>query len=113
MSHASDFAEFKRHCLQWQRRFGLMDWRLNFKSEKQEDGRMAGINVNTDARVAELILRYGKEKERDSSIARLALHEMLHLLLNDLVATVAGCDMHKDSIREEHKVLERLIGVLL
>lgn len=115
MSRQSDLAEFKRHALKWAGKFGLKDWRINFKSEKQDDGRMATIHINGDARVAEIILRYGKEKERDSSLERLALHEVLHLLLNDMAQAIArrASDMHDDALREEHKALERLIPVLL
>ncbi len=113
--HAADLGEFKRHAVYWIERFGLKDWRINFKSEPQQDGRMASININGEARVAEIILRTGKEKERDQPLERLALHEVLHLVLNDFAQTIArrADDLHPDSVREEHKVLERLIPVLL
>jgi hypothetical protein len=108
-----DFQAFQRHARRWLQRFGLTDYRVNFRLEPKDDSRMATIRMNSDTRVAEITLRFGGE--RDSSLERLALHEVIHLMLADLTAVAAtrANDMHADCIREEHRLIERVIPVIL
>lgn len=107
-----DFAEFKRIADMWLKRLGLQDWNVAFNLEEQSETRMASISMNGDTRRALITLRFGAD--RSSSLEYLALHEVIHLLVADL-CTVTGQrgDAHVDSIREEHRLIERLLPVLL
>lgn len=112
-----DFAEYERLVRVWLQRFGLTDWQVMFDLEPVESGqdmRSASVRMAVEIRKAMFILRYGGGGKRQSSIERLAVHEVIHLAVADLL-DVAGRrgEEHPDAVREEHKLIERLIPVLL
>ena len=114
MTPAARFAAFRKACLKWQQQLGLQDWRLMFELDrKAEADRHARVLYNIENRAAKVI--YCARSETDQSIERLALHEMLHLLVAEalVLAGTRGDDTHADVIREEHRVIERLLKVLL
>ncbi len=114
MTPAARFAAFRKACLKWQQQLGLQDWRLMFELDRvSPSDRHARVLYNIQSRAAKLT--YCARSETDQSIERLALHEMLHLLAAEMLA-LAGTradNSHEDVIREEHRVIERLLKVLL
>lgn len=113
-NRAADFETFKTACEHWRQWFGLLDWRLVFQRKPAEgdDGRMATVYLNGTARVAMLVLWEGLE--RSIPLERIALHEMLHVLVNDCIE-IAGkraTALHDDVFLEEHRLIERLMSVL-
>lgn len=114
MTPAAKFAAFRKACLKWQQQLGLQDWRLMFELDREaEPERHARVHYNIANRAAKLI--YCARSETDQSIERLALHEMLHLLVAEALelAGARADGSHADVIREEHRVIERLLKVLL
>lgn len=114
MKTASDEAAlFRDECLKWQKRFGLMDWTLQFKVEDANGGHdEAEVDYDCDTRHATITYFMGVEDALHPS--DVACHEVLHLLLAD--SRIAAIDARDESdpilAREEHKVIERLIKVL-
>lgn len=102
---------FHHSCRTWQAKFGLTDWSLSFAAEVDRSGEEieAQVRYSCENRTATLVAMLGSMT--DSSPEDAALHEMSHLLLADVlrVATQRKRDTHADVVREEHRVIERLV----
>lgn len=112
---AAKFSVFRREVEHWVRRFGLTDWKVSVVHNKKPNERRAGIAYNTENRSAR-ITYFSKQtgpQLMEQSPDKSALHEVLHLLLADAMAVAARRgDNHDDAIREEHRVIERLMGAI-
>ena len=113
-SRKAKLAEFRRHCEYWHRRFGLTDYQLivEHRERQSDDTAMARVHISVDSRIA--TVKWFDHPEPVLSLRNLAKHEMLHVLLSDFVFTAASLrsNEHDDVIREEHKVIARLMDVI-
>lgn len=109
---SSRFETFRGHGLRWQKRLGLFDWNVAWVREKSSDKNNADITYNYETRHATVI--FYDSCPISISLNRLALHEMLHLLHADLVyiSAARANPLNDDIIREEHRVVARLLAVL-
>lgn len=112
-----DAAQFRSECLWWQEKFGLQDWSLHFKTSEWPEGSEGDLDeaetdYDCDTRYATITFYSGVEGASHPS--DVALHEMLHLLLADmLLAAVEASDESDRKLgREEHRVIERLAAVM-
>jgi hypothetical protein len=111
--HAAKFAAF---CSTWQERLGLMDWRLTVAEKRAGRSVMAEVSAQ-DMVQRTVTIRLGKSFDTvpvtDESLNETALHEMLHVLLKELIE-VAKKDPEDDDLHSaEHRVinvLERLLA---
>jgi hypothetical protein len=103
---------FEAACCAWQTRLGLLDWAFRFKVEEGDDTKDAEVDMDHDARTA--IFTYYTKGDHADPPERLAAHEVLHVLLVELLeAAVLRCHVeHKDVEREEHRAIERLLNAL-
>jgi hypothetical protein len=103
---------FEKACWEWQIKLGLTDWTLRFKVEKGDGSRWAHVDYDLECRQVQVISYPDK---MDANPDRIALHEMLHILLADYVSLAANrcSDTHTDVVREEHRAIERLLNALL
>ncbi len=101
---------FEQSCRQWQAKLGLTDWTLRFKVEKGDGSRWAHVEYDRECRQVQVTSFPDKT---DADPDRIAEHEMYHLLLADYVCLAAerASDTHPEVIREEHRVIERLLNV--
>ncbi len=108
----SNFARFKAAFERFQRRLGLTDWRVTFKTEKMEAHYGACIQTSVEARHA--VVKYNTRRETEHTVEGLARHECLHLLFTDMMATAAlrADRHHADAQLEEHRVIERLLAAM-
>lgn len=113
MTVPKDYAAFQKACRHWQLRFGLTDWRIDYRSIKDEARHGASVQASVESRHA--IISYNTARESGHTINQLACHEVLHLLLADFGATAAirADRHHADAAIEEHKLIERLLAVIL
>ena len=115
ISTADDAAIFRAECLKWQKRLGLTDWALTFRTATDSpDGDTEALcDYDCDTRKASLVYYIGvPDADHPADNAQ---HEMLHLLLADmlLLATVDATTEEDPRVaREEHRVIERLRNVL-
>ena len=102
--------EFDAAILEWQKTLNLMDWRVE-RGSGLAKGAMASVVTNYDARLACYRTGNWGEPPTSESIRATALHEMLHVLLCDLL-TIAG---KADGLAEsaEHRVVNTLEKLLL
>ena len=98
---------FENAARQWIDRLGLKDWHVDFKLD--EEGTDAEAQVEHDRNSRHATFTYFAAAKKSYSPERLALHEVLHLLMADVIPA----DCSGDVAREEHRVIERLLHVLL
>lgn len=106
-------AAFREECLAWQAKLGLTDWTLQFKTA-DADGGLDEAEVDFDCDTRHATITYFLNVKDSLHPKDVARHEILHLLLADMLhAAINGRD-ESDPIlgREEHKVIERLLKVL-
>lgn len=112
-----DFKFFKARAIKYQSLLGLMSWALYFNHEEVE-GAYAVTAWSTNDMVASIRLATEWDDMRPKSnheLDRLALHEVLHVLLAPLVSEAEYRYASQDSILAvEHsivRVLENTIDV--
>lgn len=91
---------------------GLLDWSIRYKVRAGDGDAEAQVAYRVDARTATMTA-YTNVEDGEPAV-RVALHEMLHLVLADALNAAArrGDDAHPDVAREEHRAIERLINVI-
>ena len=108
--HAKIFAQSVQ---KWQQVLSLGDWRIErgLKPAKQA---MASVEFNEGARLATYRLGdFGAEKITPESLDQTALHELLHVLLHDLMSTAQDPKSSQDEIEaQEHRVINLLEKLL-
>jgi len=98
---------FENEVRTWVDRFGLKDWYVDFKLDETATDAEAQVEYDKNTRHA--TFTYFAAAGKTYPPERLALHEVLHLLFGDLIPEDCGDDV----AREEHRVIERLLHVLL
>ena len=92
----------------WVNKLGLKDWYVDIKHDRRGTDYEALVEYDKETRHATFTF-YSAGQSSSYSIERLALHEVLHLLFADTIPEDCGDDV----AREEHRVIERLLHVLL
>jgi hypothetical protein len=109
MSEQDELKEFQEHCDGWIHKLGLMDW--DWRCSLNDDNDNANVLLNQEGRKAYIGLC--RQREACCTIAQLAKHECLEILLADL-ALLAQPYVNKDIIDDEvHKVINRLMIALV
>jgi hypothetical protein len=98
----------------WQEILNLNDWRIE-KGMKPAKQAMASVEFNEAARLATYRLGdFGAEQIDQRSLDCTALHELLHVLLHDLMTAAQDPRSSPELIeKEEHRIinlLERLLS---
>ena len=76
---------FEQSIKKWQQVLSLGDWRIE-KGTKPAKAAMASVEFSPSARLAVYRLGdFGAEKITPDSLDKTALHELLHILLHDLM----------------------------
>lgn len=95
-------------------KWGLTDWRFKFTEDQPGNDEYAVVSFAWDARLA-YFTAFTTDEKCDVTPEDAARHEVLHVMFYDLtkiIETRANC-MHPDALREEHKVIERLLPLLV
>jgi len=104
---------FAQSIQKWQQVLSLGDWRIErgLKPAKQA---MASVEFNEGARLATYRLGdFGAEKITPESLDQTALHELLHVLLHDLMSTAQDPKSSQVEIEaQEHRVINLLEKLL-
>lgn len=99
---------FYAYCQKWQVLLGLMDWRIVLIDRLAKEA-MACVTFDDDARMAVLRLGdWGAHTITDEALESTAIHELLHILLHDLVVDNKG----EASGMLEHRVINVLEKLL-
>lgn len=101
-------AEFDGYVADWARQLGLDDWDF-YRGAGKPKNAMADITPNVAARYGKI--RTGNWTHIDptpAALARIALHEVLHVFLAELIAA-AESDSHDWLASVEHRVVNVLV----
>lgn len=96
--------------------FGMVDWHVTCEHQQIGNRVNAQVQYNPTAKTAMFRLSQTSEGDFGWQIdpLRLAMHEVLHLLLADFVfaASKLGDDAHDIVVAREHEVINRLMRIL-
>jgi len=111
---AEDSQYFAQCVKKWQDILSLGDWRIE-KGLKPAKQAMASVEFNEGARLATYRLGdFGAEKITPQSLDSTALHELLHVMLHDLMTAAQDPKSSQDEIdKQEHRVINLLERLLL
>lgn len=105
---------FDASVQKWQQTLNLGDWRIE-RGLKPARNAMATVEFDNCARLAVYRLGdFGAEQITPESLDKTALHELLHILLHDLICTSQDRSATDEQLEAvEHRVinvLEKLLG---
>lgn len=104
---------FEESCCKWGAKLGMHDWAFSFRSEPGDGTKVAEVEMDRDAREA-IFTAYTGGKHSFTP-ERIALHEVLHVLFNEMqeVTALRGNHEHRDVALEEHRAIERLLVLII
>lgn len=104
---------FDQAVQKWQRALSLGDWRIE-KGLKPARNAMATVEFDNAARLAIYRLGdFGAEQITPESLDKTALHELLHVLLHDLICTSQDRSATDEQLEAvEHRVINVLEKLL-
>ena len=110
---ASQALLFDQFVQKWQTTLSLGDWRIE-RGQKPAKNAMASVEFNDGARLAVYRLGdFGAESITPQSLERTALHELLHVLLHDLIEVASDPRTSGEQIEAaEHRIINLLERVL-
>lgn len=110
----ADAVIFDGFVLKWQARLNLGDWRIE-RGRKPAKGAMATVEFDEPARLATYKLGdFGAEAITPQSLEKTAVHELLHILLHDLITVAQDRASTPDALEAvEHRVVNVLEKLLV
>lgn len=104
---------FDQFVQKWQTTLSLGDWRIE-RGQKPAKNAMASVEFNDGARLAVYRLGdFGAEAITPQSLERTALHELLHVLLHDLIEVASDPRTSGEQVEAaEHRIINLLERVL-
>jgi hypothetical protein len=106
------FMLYMRH---WQEHLGLIDWRISLATKPAKKANMAEVHRDYKARLATVFLGedFGPVSVDDESLAEIALHEVLHILMFELLEVRRDDEVPEDVVDSvEHRVIHVLVGAI-
>lgn len=109
----SDFNKFKSLCKKWVNAFGLTEWHIDYV--QSDITSQARTEYNLAARHACFILPFQFEVDYCymDDLNKLALHEVLHLAMSDLIYEANITKEIDDVTHTEHALINRLMRVII
>ena len=104
---------FEESCCDWAAKLGLNDWAFGFRSEEGDGTKVAEVAMDREAREAIFTAYTGGKHSYTPE--RIALHEVLHVVFNEMqeLAAIRGNHEHRDVGLEEHRAIERLLNLII
>lgn len=104
---------FDQRVRHWQHTLSLGDWRIERGQRPAKDA-MASVEFDDGARLATYRLGdFGSEQITPETLDKTALHELLHVLLHDLIAAAQDRSATEERLEAaEHRVINVLERVL-
>ena len=111
---AEQDAEFDAHMRKWQEILNLNDWRVERNPKSAGTGAMAQVNVKLGARLAVYQTgNWGTTPVTPASLEETAVHELLHVLLAELLHLTKYNTDDTTLESAEHAVVNRLEKLLM
>lgn len=108
----ADFNKFKSHCQKWVDKLGLTEWHIDY--HQTEITSQARTEYNLAARHACFVfpLQFEADYCVIDDLDKLALHEVLHLAMADLIYEANVTKEIDDVTHTEHALINRLMRVI-
>lgn len=109
-------AAFPLFISEWQQKLGLMDWRLNVSDVPSKSYCAEVYKCHYDNRVATLRLGtdLGGSRCEPETVEALAVHELCHILLKELIVLCQDSNTPDDVIDSaEHRVINTMVRLLV
>ncbi len=111
----ADALLFDAYVAKWQQLLNLQDWRIERSSAAAKNA-MASVEFNLPARLAVYKLGdFGSEAITPESLEQTCIHELLHIVLFDLINVVSDKSSDEEIESAEHRVInmmEKLLKVI-
>lgn len=113
-----DFIKFQTECSKWLDRFWLREWQVFYCWEDLGDGTASRIEYFHDSKNVAISLNRrqdpkGGHRQFEQSIEDLAKHEVIHLLLADIIGLAESRHVQKEEITSaEHALVQKLMKLL-
>ena len=106
-----DFETFKQYCEEWRQKLGVCDWSIHYAHDDSE-----GTYARTFWKLTDMVstIQFGKHwddlrPKTDHEINKVALHEVLHLVMAPLTAEAGARFTTQDAIDlAEHRIIRQL-----
>ena len=109
---AADSILFYGFVKKWQAKLSLGDWRIE-QGIKPAKNAMAEVEFNPPARLCIYRLGdFGAEQITEKSLEATVIHELLHVLLFDLIQTATNKHTDEELEAAEHRVINVLEQIL-
>lgn len=108
-------AEFEQYIAYWQNVLGLNDWRICRKSARCGPYMAIVDSIEPEHRLAKYRIGkdFGGSPVNSYTLSRVALHEVLHIFLYDLIHTVKVHGLEGDDcLAQEHRIIHILEPLL-
>jgi hypothetical protein len=111
----ADFSQFKKSVLFWLKKFGITEWEVDFKHHQIDSAAITTYNNKAKLVCFQLSLSIEYNFCEQLDMHKLALHEVIHLLLADFGYVIQETqDYNSDlAISHEHAVVMRLMKAIL
>lgn len=110
------YLDFQKYAKKWQEKLGVSNWAVYFYHRSLEDA-YASTAWQMSGAVATMTFCTNWDNGRelnDAELERVALHEVLHLLMAELISQAEARYTMADSIEiAEHSIIRRLESVLV
>jgi len=112
---AKHFEEFKRYHAEYLTRFGLLQWRVEYKHEALEDSyAVSDMSFTGKCMEVTLATHWTKSRPPDSTeLRRLAKHEAVHALLHGLYWHAKARFIQPDTLNEVEESIVRTLDRLI
>jgi len=109
-----DFNKFKQSVKYWLYKFGITEWEVDYKHHQIESAARTTYNNKSKLACFSLTKKGKADFCFQDDLNRLALHEVIHLLLADFGYAIKETgDFDSDlAIAHEHAVIMRLVRAL-
>lgn len=103
---AEDRGRFEASLRKWQKVLNLVDWRIELSDRPAGRGNSADVEVHYEHRLAKVrLMRTSSARPEDEHLDSVALHELLHVRLADLIHAVQEGADEKVIEAAEHSII--------
>lgn len=108
----SQFQQFKKYCNQWINNLGLSDWHIEVLQREIETQSTTIYDIKARHACISLPNAFEADYCVIDDLNRLALHEVLHIALADIIHEANTVKDIDDVIHTEHALINKLMRVI-
>jgi competence CoiA-like predicted nuclease len=110
-----DFSQFKKSVLFWLKKFGITEWEIDFKQHQIDSVAITTYDNKSKLACFQLSINAEYDFCGQLDMHKLALHEVIHLLLADFGYVIQETKYFDSdlAISHEHAVVMRLMKAIL